>query len=87
MKPKKINAKLFLNKKTVANLSNTEQSRVKGGTGTQEGCEQSLGTICYFSECLTHCMSRPVDTCDTCTCGCNKISHPLICLTIGDLCF
>jgi hypothetical protein len=32
-------------------------------------------------------MSIPVDTCDTCSCGCNKASHPLICLTIGDLCY
>lgn len=83
MKPKKINSKLSLNKKTVANLSQAEQSLARGGTGTQRTCHDSLGTVCHFSECLTHCQSIPVDTCATCSCACDPKTHPLICLTDG----
>ncbi len=54
MKTKKIEKKLFLNKKTIAHLNNGQLGQAKGGFPTT-----SCGTC---ETCLTHCSC----TCETC---------------------
>jgi len=44
MKPKKIEKKLTLNKKTISNLRNREMNDVHGGSGTQPGCSPCAPT-------------------------------------------
>jgi hypothetical protein len=56
MKPKKVNKRLFLNKRTVANLGNTEMINVKGGDLT-ETCPRQ----CSVPEIA--CVTFPVKDC------------------------
>lgn len=46
MKVKTIEKKLFLNKKTVANLANDELNAVKGGVPSYPACDSIVGYTC-----------------------------------------
>ena len=72
MKTKKFQKKLALNKKTVANLSNGQLSKVKGGdynTGSgHPPCVISCGCVTlHFTNCvLCDTVTSPCATCETC---------------------
>jgi hypothetical protein len=61
MKPKKFNKKLFLNKKTVANLNNWQMTGLRGGKAT----EDSVEVCCPSQTCQTDCDQN---TCGQYTC-------------------
>lgn len=67
MKPRKLNKKLSLNKKTVVDLSGSKMNNVKGGTNTAH-------TMCWGNTCYLVCETHYKETCVTCdptcqTCG------------------
>jgi hypothetical protein len=64
MKPKKVEKKLFLNKKTVADLNNRQMTHLRGGIATGDTVE----VCCYTKTC--HC----TDSCNTCYTDCDQDS-------------
>jgi hypothetical protein len=65
MKPKKVEKKLFLNKKTVADLNNQQMNRLRGGIPTT-----GTGEVCCPSETCS---------CETCFTDCNQNTCPRYC--------
>jgi len=80
MKTKKIDKKLRLNKKTVANLNGSMMGNVNAGGGTlgcgteiQTGCTPctvTCQTVCQTCGCPTQntCETQACMTCETCPC-------------------
>ena len=75
MKTKKFAKKLTLNKNTIANLSNGQLVKIKGGVADTEH-------LCVPSFTLTNCDECPSYTCETCsTCvTCNACSYTCNCV-------
>lgn len=74
MKTKKLDKKLLLNKKTVANLFAQEMMGAHGGaTGA------SCGTSCDYSVCPLICSSGPNPSCDRPNCPCPITYDPKLC--------
>jgi hypothetical protein len=63
MKPKKIETKLVLKKKTIANLSNGKLSNVKGG------CVNTFPSCILTDLCVTERFTNCVCPTETCTCS------------------
>lgn len=53
MKKKNLSQKLVLNKKTIADLENTEMKNLKGGTESDLICTLDTCTECTVKKCLT----------------------------------
>ena len=65
MKPKKVEKKLFLNKKTVANLSNRQMTHLRGGLFTGD---TTVEVCCYTKD------ATCLNTCQTCYTDCDQDS-------------
>lgn len=64
MKTKKLNKKLFLNRKTIANLGNIELGNVRGGAFTGGCTDQQLCSdahVCTWWNCTKDTCTQAVD--------------------------
>jgi len=71
MKTKKFGVKLALNKKTIANLSNVQLGKVRGGvSGFNTDCRPTEVTVTELDCTLITCVTCVGLTCDRFTCNC-----------------
>ncbi len=66
MRPKKINKKLSLNKKTIAHLANAEKRMIRGGVEDTVGCPLTFETECASCACT----DPGYNTCNSCAVSC-----------------
>jgi hypothetical protein len=85
MKPKKIEKKLFLNKKTIAHLNNGQLGKAKGGGDTTscdtcETCQTNCSCTCETCVwTVTGCYCTGHKTCDTYLCPVSD-TCPVFCM-------